>query len=746
MNRKTAPTTRRKTRWRIAAMALALWSGALAASEPPRIGLVLGGGGARGAAHIGVLKVLERERIPIHAIAGTSIGAIIGGLYAAGHSPEEIEIAVSSIDWVDIFRDPTARPDTPMRQKETDLGNVANFEVGIAHGELAYPSTLVRGQKLGLFLRKNFLGRSQVDSFDDLPIPFRCVATDIGEVRPRVFSSGDLELAIRASMAVPGAFAPVHHEGKVLVDGGIVNNLPVDVARSMGVDVLIVVDVGQPLAAPETVDSTFEILLQMVSGLMRDRSDAALATLGPNDVFIQPDLGEIGSASFVRANDAVAPGKRAAEAALDKLRVLSLPEEQYLAWRARQHRPLSENPRVEFVHVDDSQSRTAEFVRDRVGLEAGKELDTRKLERDIAGAFGRGTYDSISYRLAKDENGRQGVEVTPVDSSLGRLVFRAGLQINDDFEGTDDYQLNLEGRLTGLNSKGAEWRTFLGIGRVASIATDFYLPFGERGNWFATPEIGYAALNQPLIIDGIDVAQYRVESWLGSLRVGRDFGDRFRLSAALLRGEDRAVRQIGSPDLPERSLDDIGGVGVNLLWDSLDNVRFPRRGLRAEIGYNDYRESMGAHGDGDLLRVAIDDAMSFGRNTLMLGGRASLSKQPLGAFQTTASLGGLTFLSGLRDRELLGNQMVLVRGIYYRRLSQQGLLFDVPTYIAASVEGGNVWMDYDQVSLGDLHGAASVFFGVDLPIGPLQIGYGRTFDDNDAFYLTFGSLVLPRYR
>jgi NTE family protein len=338
------------------------------------------------------------------------------------------------------------------------------------------------------------------------------------------------------------------------------------------------------------------------------------------------------------------------------------------------------------------------------------------------------------------------VDVTPVDSSLGRLVFRAGLQINDDFEGTDDYQLNLEGRLTGLSSKGAEWRGLLGIGRVASIATDLYLPFGERGNWFATPEIGYAALNQPLIVDGIDVAEYRVQSWLGSLRLGRDFGDRLRLSAALLRGQDRAVRQIGPPDFPARSLDDIGGVGVNLLWDSLDNVRFPRRGLRAEIGYNDYRESMGAHSDGDLLRVAVDDAMSFGRNTLMLGGRASLSKQPLGAFQTTATLGGLTFLSGLRDRELLGNQMVLVRGIYYRRLSQQGLLFDVPTYLAASIEGGNVWSDYDDVSLGDLHGAASLFFGVDLPIGPLQIGYGRTFDDNDAFYLTFGSLVLPRYR
>ena len=146
---------------------------------------MLGGGGARGAAHIGVLKVLERERIPIHAIAGTSVGAIIGGLYASGHSPEEIERFVTSIDWVDIFRDTTARADLPMRQKETDLGILANLEIGIDDKKLTYPTTLVRGQKLGLLLRKEFLGRSQLQSFDELPIPFRCVATDIGNVRPR---------------------------------------------------------------------------------------------------------------------------------------------------------------------------------------------------------------------------------------------------------------------------------------------------------------------------------------------------------------------------------------------------------------------------------------------------------------------------------------------------------------------------------------------------------------------------------
>ena len=193
-----------------------------------------------------------------------------------------------------------------MRQKETDLGTLANLEIGLTEdGSLTIPTTLIRGQKLGLLLRRLFLGRDNVASFDELPIPFRCVATDIGVVKPVIFSSGDLALAIRASMAVPGGFAPVKHEGKVLVDGGIVDNVPLDVARAMGVDRLIVVDVGQPLAPPETVTSGFSIMLQMISGMMLDRTAESIATLTERDIFIRPELHDITTASFPRAADGI---------------------------------------------------------------------------------------------------------------------------------------------------------------------------------------------------------------------------------------------------------------------------------------------------------------------------------------------------------------------------------------------------------------------------------------------------------
>lgn len=273
------------------------------------------------------------------------------------------------------------------------------------------------------------------------------------------------------------------------------------------------------------------------------------------------------------------------------------------------------------------------------------------------------------------------------------------------------------------------------------------MPFAERGAWFVAPSISYTALNQPLVIEEITFANYHLESWLGELRIGRDFGDRLRVSLAALRGQDHAERRIGDIFLPESLLADIGGFNTTVLWDSLDSVRFPRLGMRAELSYTSFDESIGSDEAGNLLRLTIDKAISAGRNTLLLGLRSSLSKDNVAAFQTQSSLGGLAFLSGLQERQLLDNQQLLARGIFYHRAGEERSLFlNVPTYVGGSIEGGNVWANYDDVSLDDLIGAGSIFLGIDLPIGPLQLGYGRTFDGRDSFYLTFGSLVLPRYR
>ena len=624
----------------------------------------------------------------------------------------------------DIFHDGSPRVDVPMRQKETDLGTVANLEIGIVNGDSPFLRRSCAAKSSGCGCAACFSVEAEVDSFDDLPIPFRSVATDIGDVRPVVFKSGDLALAVRASMAVPGAFAPVHHEGKILVDGGIVDNIPIDVARDMGVDRLIVVDVGQPLAPAESIDSSFEVLLQMVGGMMRDRTkEKSEALHRARCVLCDRSCGALTNASFQRAVEGIDPASRRRSRPSISLRALAVPEEQYVAWQKTQRQHYTPPPAIAFVDVDASKSATAEFVRDRISAKTGEPLDARALERDITGTFGRGTYDSITYRLAKNERGETGIEVLPVDGMLGRTIFALGMQISDDFSGNDDYQLNVESRVTGCSDKGAEWRTFVGLGRVSGLATDLYLPFAERGNWFIAPEVSLHRIESTSHRGRRHrrAVSSRKLAWRAAPR------PRFRRSVAhldaLIRRSGRRRSAEGLPFLPTSLCSDIGGVEAAILWDSLDNVKFPRRGVRAELSLHDVRSRSRLRRQTAISCDSPSTPRSAsGRNTLMLGARASRMKDSVDAFQTESSLGGLDISIWPAGARAFGDQMLLLRSIFYRRLTQQSLLFDMPSYFAGSFEGGNVWDNYDDVSLNDLIGAGSVFLGIDLPIGPLQLG------------------------
>ena len=293
--------------------------------------LVLGGGGARGAAHIGVLKVLERERVPVDCIAGTSMGAAVGGLYAAGYDADEIEALLVAVDWRDVFRDDPDRREFSVRRKEEDLALLVDFDFGLRAGSLIAPRGAIQGQKMLLLLRRLALPVWEVEDFDALPIPFRAVAARIASGEPRVFAHGDLATAIRASMSVPGVLAPIRVDGEMLVDGGIVDQVPVGVARAMGATRLIVVDVSAELLPDTALTSPLAIANQMLDALMTRQTRAQLATLGIGDVLLEPVLGDVTSTAFHRIADAIPAGVAAAERRIDALRALSLDEAQWQA-------------------------------------------------------------------------------------------------------------------------------------------------------------------------------------------------------------------------------------------------------------------------------------------------------------------------------------------------------------------------------------------------------------------------------
>lgn len=728
------------------ALSLLAFSASVSSIEPrPQcIGLVLGGGGARGAAHIGVLKVLERERVPICRVAGTSMGSIVGGLYASGYTPGEIEAILSSVNWKDVLNDDPPRTDFPMRRKNDTLRYLLNYRFGLRNGTIQLPRGVIQGQKLLLLLRRLTLHTWKVPNFDALPIPFRAVATDITSGEQVLFKEGDLALAIRSSMSVPAAFAPIRVDGRLLVDGGIVNNVPVDIARAMGADRLIVVDVGAPLASDENLNSPFAITMQMLDVLMKRRTEEVLATMAPEDIKILPQLGNMSSADFDDSAAAIPLGEAAAELQVAQLRQWSLSAEAYSAYQTAHRRIDFDPPLVTFLEVIKERSNTAGYVERALEGFQGLPLDVAVLEQAIGRAYGLNNYERISWSPI-DRDGKIGLDITPVDKGWGPNFMTFGLQINDDFQGGNDYQLGIEYTRTGVNRYGGEWRSRGEIGRITGLRTEFFQPVGATGQYFVFPYTEFRGYDQPLRVGNAVATQFRVRRGALGFDAGYDFDNSTRAYFGLVRGYDKATVSVGEQTRIPR-LSTVSNLGrLGLVRDTLDDANFPRSGGRGELLLLADIPGLGSSGDGQIVDVSWDQAINQGNNRFLLGARLHASWGQPNPFNALAPLGGFTNLSGYTERELLGEQSALFRGIYYRRLGDEGRLFSVPTYVGASLEAGNVYTERSQlVSLENLIFAGSVFVGIVSPFGPIFLGYGRADSGASSVYLNFGTLLRPR--
>ncbi|TDR46607.1 NTE family protein [Tahibacter aquaticus] len=723
-------------------LALALLASPLLAQA--KTCLVLGGGGARGAAHIGVLKVLERERIPVDCITGTSMGAIAGGLYAAGYDADAVEAVLKGIDWKDMFRDDPSREELPMRRKEDELRFLGGIELGLKDGSIALPRGMIQGQKLQLLLRRLLLSTAHLDTFDQLPIPFRPVATDIISGEKVVFHDGDLAMAIRASMSVPGAFAPIRYRGKLMVDGGIVDNVPIDIARELGATRMIVVSVGEPLLPEEKLNSPFSIANQMLGTLMKRETDLQLASLDQDaDVLLVPVMGDIGSADFNRSPEAVAAGMAAAEAALPALRRYAVSEADYAAFQQRHRKPRFDPPLIAFLDVLRGRSRTAAYVEQRLSDSVGKPLDTEQLEKDIGLAYGDGSYERITYQL-ENRDGQTGLSVQPVDKGWGPNFLRFGLRLSDDFAGRNSYQLIGEINFTGLNERGGESRNRVELGRVTGLHSEFYQPFGDAGQYYVAPYFDYRAYNFPIGADlsvaNDAVAEYRRSRGLLATELGYTPNSTWRLSSTLEYGYDEAKRRVGTPELPGAISNTYGGLMLRATRDSLDDSGFPSRGTRLDLSH----EFLFSGEDGtasDVSRLSWDTAFSRGPNRWLLGARVHSAGGDNNLLSTFGTLGGLANLSGFTENQILANQIALGRMVYYRRLTDAEQLVSVPVYLGGSLEVGGIWDSREAINRSDLIGAGSVFLGVDTFLGPMFLGFGHAEGGNNSFYLSFGSLL-----
>ncbi|MGB5587015.1 MAG: patatin-like phospholipase family protein [Gammaproteobacteria bacterium] len=706
------------------------------AKPRPRVGLVLSGGGARGGAHIGVLQVLEEMRVPIDYVAGTSMGATAGGLYASGMSPDEIIGELEGINWEAVLDDREERKDRSFRRKGDDrlLPIKAKPGVDLLDAELKLPAGLIQGQKIGLLLRDWTLPVAGVSDFDQLPIPFRAVTTDIGTGTTYVIGSGNLADAMRASMSVPGAIAPLKLDGRLLVDGGVTNNLPINVARGMGAEVLIVVDISTPMRDAAEVDSLLAITDQLINIMTRGNTEAQLASLGPGDIQILPNLGDITTTDFARTIEAVPAGYAAAAALRDRLKSLSVSEVEYQAWLAARARRPAGPPIIEFIRVENNAGLDPDLLSGMIRQPVGEPLDAARLDRDVGRIYGLDVFEKVSYEIV-DEAGRSGVLVQAQAKPWGPDYLQFGLALEDDFSGDNQYNLRVAYLKTGLNRLGAEWRSFGGIGQDPGLGTEWYQPLDRDLRYFINPSaaFGKSSIN---IFDGNDdddkIGEYRLTNWQLELAGGREISTFGEIRLGYTRRWINASRRVGDPTtLPTQDFNS-GSVFLQLSVDRLNSVNFPTRGYSGVARYTMYRSELGDDSGFDQLRISARRAFTWGRNTLLPRARFEQTVRGDPPIYALYRGGGFLNLSGFENNALSGETFALGEIIYYRRINDSALL---PVYLGGSIEYGDATDDLD---LTNMRAAGSLFLGVDSFIGPLYLGAGAAEGGHSSAYLILG--------
>lgn len=706
-------------------------------SARPKIGLVLSGGGARGAAHIGVLKVLEELKIPIDYIAGTSMGSIVGGLYASGMNPDEIEKALTSVDWNDTFSDDPRREGRSFRRKQDDYIYLVKSKAGFNDGDIDLPSGLIQGQKIDLLFNSLTMPVTEVDDFDKLDIPFRAVATDIVTGVPVILRSGNLARSMRASMSVPAAFAAVEIEGHLLVDGGVSDNLPIDVARQMGADIIIAVDVSTPLSPRDKLTSSVAITEQLTGILSRRNTDQQIATLTKNDFLIVPDLGDISTAGFVRAAEAIPKGVIAAELQRPRLEELSLSQAAYATYIVARRAPANFTlPVIDYVEIDNKSRIGDDVLASYLHIEIGKPLDETQLQTDIGRIYGLELFETVNYQVVQKESGECGLIIHVKERSWGPNYIQGGLASSNNFQGETNFNVGFAYTRTAINSLAGEWRTALQIGTDPAIATELFQPLDIYSRYFINPALFYQDTNYYEYENEDQVAEYRVKRYGASLAVGRQLGEwgEFRLGYRRFAGEAKVL--VGPSSQADYNFDD-GLVFAKISLDTFNNISFPTRGSLGSIEFTSASEALGSDTNYQQVQFNLGVAKTWGRHTLISSVTFDTTLNNDAPLESLFRAGGLLNLSGFNQDELSGQQYGLLRLAYFRRFGDFRLM---PIYLGGSLEQGNVWNCSEDVSLTDTLTAGSLFIGLDTPIGPFYLGYGQAEYHNSSLYLYFGKL------
>lgn len=703
----------------------------------PKVAVVLGGGGAHGVAHLGVLAELERQRVPIDLIIGTGFGGIIGGLYASGMPVEEISEFLFDTDWDDVFNPDTRRDDLSFRRKRDDADFLIKYSVGVKDGEAQLPTSLVPSDKLAQLLQAATANTKGIDSFDELPVPFRTVAMDLVTGEEVRLQSGALDRAMLATLSSPGTLPPVQIGGRSLITGSLVNNLPVDIAREWGADIVIVVDVGIYVRAAGDLGSIFSIVDQVGHLFQERNSQASILQLADSDILIQPDILPFNETDFGDSEKIVDAGARTVEKVASRFESIRLDEQRYAAIHADRIARRSLNPIISRIDLQNDSSVDDAVILALLSQQVDERLDGEALEKDLRKIYGIGVFSSVDFAL-RDQGEESVLELSTIENQTGNRFWRFGISLQDDFEGNSAYTGSASMTWTSLNSFGAEWRNVFRIGERQQVSTEFYQPLVRSGRYFASLGGGYTERNRNVFVGGEIFGQARIRETVGRLSVGRIFGNAAQVTVGVLRGSGSTRANIGS-GIPSSEYD-IGGYVAAAAYDTYDNIYFPRKGTRASLSWVGQRESAGASFEVDVVSANLGTARSWGDGTLIAGFSIDSQLDDVPGAQNLVATGGLFRLSGFQADELTGRHAAVGRTIYYRKLRSNPLrgFLDATLFFGGSLELGNVWQNSGDASFSNSLLAGSLFLGADTFIGPVYFAGGYAQGGRSAVYLFVG--------
>ena len=745
-------------------IALYLFSSATLATEArPKIGLVLAGGGAKGAAHIGVLKALEEMHIPIDYITGTSMGAYIGGLYASGLSADEIEVFIDTIDWNSGFVDKVERSERQIRDKEYEDRYQIGTDIGFSFTELKAPKGFVQGQNMAKILRITSGNVPYLESFDDLPIPFRAVATDIEKLEPVILDHGNLAEAMMASMSVPGALPPVEYEGRLLVDGGSVNNMPIDIAKEMGADIVIAVDIGSDYLGAEDISSYLSVMGQLTNYIVKNSTLQQEKLLDEKDILLSPHVGKMETAEFNRMPFAYGKGYDIAYEKHKVLDKLVVSEDDYQVYANNKKKKTEQLVRgnslpINKLQLENDSLYTERMLLDRLNIKEGQTYTADELEAHIRDLYVIDRFERVDYYYKESGEGTHDLVVEVKEKSWGPNYLDFRFSLEDDFENESKYSLGMSINftdigLTGLRDNRSELRTNFELGTDKLMSAELYTPFLVNQLLFTSLKSTYSVEKKKFSLSGNKLGsidndfplEYNELVFEGAFGLQGHLWSDFRLGGRYTKG-DVAFTSISDIDASYTR----EGLFVQYRLDTLDNYTFPTKGfyVRSEYLYsNDNVDDSAVDLEttkDSVVEITLNTraAWTYSRHTFVGNFEYGVVENKENNLQLEPkSLGGFLRLSGTPKDSLTGQNLMFASLVYrYRLMDNDFGLFQSPIYLGASLENGGLWND-EHFEDAPIYTAGSIFAGIDSPLGPIIFAYGRTEQSHESVYLSIGATL-----